>query len=205
MTGGNSTTCPSLANKWEVRAYGSRQQHRHCWHHLGLARKGAQSESCGVEFGVTDAEGEGGRRTVTHEFPQRDLPYVEDMGLATAKFTIQAFVLGSDYMDRRDKLKAALEKPGGGTLVHPWLGELQVAQGGPYKLRETAQDGGMAVFTLQFVRSDAPSNPTGTVNSSRSAKLFGSAAGSQACSSFDRAFTIAGRNLPGSSRRVLPW
>ena len=55
----------------------------------------------GVEFGVTDAEGEGGRRTVTHEFPQRDLPYVEDMGLATAKFTLQAFVLGADYMGVR--------------------------------------------------------------------------------------------------------
>lgn len=148
----------------------------------------------GVKFGVTDAEGEGGRRTVTHEFPQRDLPYVEDMGLATAKFTLQAFVVGSDYMDKRDKLKAALEKPGVGTLVHPWLGELQVAQGGPYKLRETAQDGGMAVFTLSFVRSDAPSSPTGTVNSSRSAKLFGSAAGSQACTSFDKAFTVAGQS-----------
>jgi len=148
----------------------------------------------GVEFGVTDAEGEGGRRTVLHEFPQRDLPYVEDMGLATAKFTLQAFVLGADYMDKRDKLKAALEKPGAGTLVHPWLGELQVAQGGPYKLHETAQDGGMAVFTLSFVRSDAPISPTGTVNSSRSAKLFGNAAGSQACSSFDKAFTITGQS-----------
>lgn len=148
----------------------------------------------GVEFGVTDAEGEGGRRTVLHEFPQRDLPYVEDMGLATAKFSIQAFVLGADYMDKRDKLKAALEKPGVGTLVHPWMGELQVAQSGPYKIHETAQDGGMAVFALQFVRSDAPSSPTGTVNSGRSAKLFGGAAGSQACASFDKAFTVAGQS-----------
>ena len=34
----------------------------------------------GVSFGVTADESEGGRRTVTHEFPQREAPYVEDLG-----------------------------------------------------------------------------------------------------------------------------
>ena len=34
----------------------------------------------GVPFGVTADESEGGRRTVTHEFPQRETPYVEDLG-----------------------------------------------------------------------------------------------------------------------------
>ena len=84
----------------------------------------------GVEFGVTDAEGEGGRRTVTHEFPQRDLPYVEDMGLATAKFTLQAFVLGADYMaiegdtTQNGKISSTGDQIAGGVsqINHPHTG-----------------------------------------------------------------------------------
>lgn len=105
----------------------------------------------GVSFGVTADESEGGRRTVTHEFPQREAPYVEDLGGAPRRFTVQAFVLGSDYMSRRDALEAALQQPGPGTLVHPWYGEVQVSQTAPYKVRHSAQDGGMAVFQLFFL------------------------------------------------------
>lgn len=145
----------------------------------------------GVPFGVTDAEAEGGRRTVLHEFPQRDMPYAEDMGMASAKFTLQAFVLGTDYMAARDRLRETLEKPGPGTLVHPWLGELTVCQAAPYKLRETAQDGGMAVFTLTFVRSEAAKSPAASVNQLRRAGALSSLVGNNACAVFDNAFCMA--------------
>ena len=118
----------------------------------------------GVSFGVTADESEGGRRTVTHEFPQREAPYVEDLGGAPRRFTVQAFVLGSDYMSRRDALEAALQQPGPGTLVHPWYGEVQVSQTAPYKVRHSAQDGGMAVFQLFFCRDTEPNSPAASVN-----------------------------------------
>lgn len=112
----------------------------------------------GVSFGVTADESEGGRRTVTHEFPQREAPYVEDLGGAPRRFTVQAFVLGSDYMSRRDALEAALQQPGPGTLVHPWYGEVQVSQTAPYKVRHSAQDGGMGPSSSSF--SAAIPSPT---------------------------------------------
>ena len=149
-----------------------------------------QASYRGAPFGVTDAESEGGRRTVLHEFPQRDMPYAEDMGMASARFTLQAFVLGPDYMAARDRLRGALEKPGPGTLVHPWLGELTVCQFAPYKLRETAQDGGMAVFTLSFVRSEAAKSPAASVNQARKASLLASIVGGKACVAFDRAISL---------------
>lgn len=145
----------------------------------------------GVEFGVSTDDKEAGRSTVVHQFPQRDLPYVEDMGAAPSRFVTQAFVLGADFMDRRDKLEQALMQPGPGTLVHPWYGELQVAQDGPYKVRHSADDGGMAVITITFVRAGDPANPTATVNSSRRAGVLASAAGSQACAAFDQTFAVA--------------
>lgn len=149
-----------------------------------------QASYRGASFGVTEAEAEGGRRTVLHEFPQRDMPYAEDMGLASAKFTVTAFVLGPNYMAARDQLREALEKPGPGTLVHPWLGELTVCQVAPYKLRETAQDGGMAVFTLSFVRSEAAKSPAASVNQGRKASLLASIVGGKACAAFDNAINL---------------
>jgi hypothetical protein len=146
----------------------------------------------GVSFGVTADESEGGRRTVTHEFPQREAPYVEDLGGAPRRFTVQAFVLGSDYMSRRDALEAALQQPGPGTLVHPWYGEVQVCQTAPYKVRHSAQDGGMAVFQLFFCRDTEPNSPAASVNQGLRARLEAGTAGLLACDSFDSVLRRAG-------------
>ncbi len=80
----------------------------------------------GMPFEVTASSIRAGRRTVVHEYPQRDKPYVEDIGRATRQITLEAFVVGDDYIVRAKKLLGAIEQPGAGTLVHPWLGEMRV-------------------------------------------------------------------------------
>lgn len=80
----------------------------------------------GVSFYVDSSDVSAGRRTVTHEFPQRDEPYTEDLGRAARQYRFEAFVLGDDCIEQAKKLRDALEKPGAATLVHPELGELQV-------------------------------------------------------------------------------
>lgn len=107
----------------------------------------------GVEFGVTKTADELGRRTVRHDFPQRDDPYVEDLGRAPRVVNVTGFVLGPDYMSRRDQLQEALDAPGPGTLSHPWYGTLTVNLLSA-RVEHSAADGGMAVFTLVFVRVD---------------------------------------------------
>ncbi len=107
----------------------------------------------GVEFGVTKASDDVGRRTVRHDYPQRDDPYVEDLGRAPRVISLTGFVLGEDYMTRRDDLQKALDTPGPGTLVHPWYGSVTVAVTSA-RVEHSASDGGMAVFTLAFVRVD---------------------------------------------------
>lgn len=147
----------------------------------------------GVSFGVTSDDKEGGRRTVVHEFPMRDEVYVEDLGAASTRFTVQAFVLGSDYMDQRDALEKALTEPGPGTLIHPWYGEITVSQFAPYKVKHTAQDGGMCVFTLSFARDAEPSAPSSAVNTQVRALDKSGMAGLMSCSAFDAAFSVAGQ------------
>ena len=87
----------------------------------------------GIHFDVDSATLSFGRRTVTHEFPQRDAPYVEDLGKATRQFSIQGFIVGDDFIDRSKRLIDKIESQVGtdrranhGKLVHPWLGSLEV-------------------------------------------------------------------------------
>lgn len=147
----------------------------------------------GVPFGVYADDKEGGRRTVVHEFPQREEVYVEDMGAATTRFTVQAFVLGPDYMSRRDELERVLSEPGPGTLIHPWYGEITVSPFAPYKVKHAAQDGGMCVFALSFALDAAPSSPASGVDRRGHALEKSGFAGRMSIRAFDAAFDVDGQ------------
>jgi prophage DNA circulation protein len=106
----------------------------------------------GIPFFVSSGTQTGGRRTVTHEFPRRNDPQVDDLGRATKTFSIDGYVLGADYMTQRDALIDALDDvEGPGELVHPFYGTISV-QAGPFSTTETTAQGGIAVFTIEFTR-----------------------------------------------------
>lgn len=130
----------------------------------------------GVPFGVIDSECAGGRRNALHEFPGKDVPYVEDLGKKARSYTVSAFVLGLDYMDKRDNLIAALEKKGPGILVHPALGEMYL-EALSFTVRESRDEGGMAGFTINFSETAPPLYPeevslSASVVSTESANLI---------------------------------
>lgn len=106
----------------------------------------------GVAFGVYGSADTFGRQTVTHVFPQAADPYSEDLGPAARFIEVQGFIVGADYMARRDKLIEVLNKPGGGELVHPWFGTLYVAPAAPAQVTHSAQDGGICLVQMRFVR-----------------------------------------------------
>jgi prophage DNA circulation protein len=108
----------------------------------------------GVEFFVNNVESTIGRRTVVHEFPGRNLPMVEDLGLMARRFSLDCYVLGEDYFDQRDALVREFELGGTGPLVHPYWGTMTVAVTGGVRIRETTAEGGMARISVNVVRSD---------------------------------------------------
>jgi prophage DNA circulation protein len=113
-----------------------------------------------VPFHVAVAEVSGGRRTVKHEFPGQSLPYVEDLGQKGRDFTVEGYVVGDDYLSLRDALLEALEAEGPGELVHPYHGRRRVAVVN-YRVRESSDSGGMAVFSIEFSETpDAPPQPS---------------------------------------------
>jgi len=123
----------------------------------------------GVPFKVDASDIGAGRRTQKNEYPQRDKPYVEDLGRATREISVTAFVVGEDYIDQANAVLGAIEEPGPGTLIHPWFGELTVSLDG---LARVSFDSalGQARISMSFIESGEltfPSSETSTQSASR--------------------------------------
>lgn len=88
----------------------------------------------GVSFEVVSSEFNFGRRNITHEYPQRDIPYTEDLGRLKRQFTVTGFIIGTDYIQLTKRLINTIEEPKKDSngivsackLIHPWLGTLNV-------------------------------------------------------------------------------
>lgn len=126
----------------------------------------------GVPFYVEAAERGGGRRTVRHEFPLRDQPFVEDMGRAARSFPVEGYVLGEGYVAQRDALISALEEAGPGELVHPAYGSRRVICSS-FRVRESTAEGGIARFGLEFEETEATAPaPVATVAAAAQVDAF---------------------------------
>ena len=104
-----------------------------------------------AEFFFRQADATVGRKTARHDYPLRDDAYIEDMGKRPREFTLDCYVIGPDYMDKRDALIAALEEDGPGLLVHPTMGMLWVNVLGDVRVTESTTEGGMCRFSIPFI------------------------------------------------------
>jgi prophage DNA circulation protein len=146
----------------------------------------------GVPFFVDSAETQVGRRTQTHEYPLRDRPYVEDLGLRTRTFAVEALVLGDAVFAARDRLLAAIDAPGPGVLVHPWLGERTVVCT-ESRLREATGEGGVARFTLTFTEAGINALPAATIDTRARVAIAADAALDECERAFAQSFDIKGQ------------
>jgi len=133
----------------------------------------------GAEFSVEDDEGTFGRRVQVHEYPARDKPFTEDLGRATRRLSINAYLVGDDFMDKRDRLIVAIETAGPGTLIHPFYGEMQGSIDGQVRVTHSTAEGRLCRVSFQFVESGELSFPvSGSATDSQltdSAGLFDNA------------------------------
>ncbi len=79
----------------------------------------------GVKFTAQVVEHGGGRRVVEHEVVDA-AGWGEDTGRQLRAFTVNAVVSGDKYLAASKKLDDALDLPGAGAFVHPFLGTLSV-------------------------------------------------------------------------------
>jgi len=109
----------------------------------------------GVPFWVDTGNQGGGRGVVAHEIPgSEDPPYAEDNGKKKRSFSVEGYVLGTEYETARDNLLTALEQRGPGELVHPYFGTRRVALD-TYGMKQVRTEGGRAIFTMEFIETSA--------------------------------------------------
>lgn len=104
----------------------------------------------GVEFHMPSSDTEAGRRIITVLFPGRDLVLHEDIGALPRRIAVEGVIVGDDYVRRAAALQAACEIAGPGTLVHPWLGEIQVVPAEPCRVQYSERELRVARFSVAF-------------------------------------------------------
>lgn len=118
----------------------------------------------GVPFLVRGTTTDFGRKTVSHEYPQRDDRFVEDLGKRPETYHIRAVLSGSGYFAQTSALNAACSAAGPGQLVHPFYGILLVACK-KCTLVEDLTSYGEALYDLDFeVTTQNPITPLASIN-----------------------------------------
>ncbi|MEO6217767.1 MAG: DNA circularization N-terminal domain-containing protein [Sphingomonas sp.] len=145
----------------------------------------------GVAFVTEQHEQSGGRRLVSHEFPQSEKPVLEDLGKKAGRFTLSCHIIGDGYMARADALSDALDAPGVGTLIHPWKGSMQVGVDN-YSRTDSTTDGGIAIFSIDFLESGLPAVPQPANDTSANATAAANDAADAAPDQFAARFSVDG-------------
>lgn len=145
----------------------------------------------GIAFEVDSTDLGAGRRTQLHEYPQRDKPWVEDLGRAARELSFEGFVVGPDYVAQANALLAALEEPGPGTLVHPWFGTLTVSLKELARVSFNAQLG-FARLSMSFVESGELAFPQAGSSTPSLSRIAAQNIETAAVADFANFFTVDG-------------
>jgi prophage DNA circulation protein len=108
----------------------------------------------GVPFFFEQDDEDGGRGLVVHLFPNRDDPFIEDLGENPRHFGGTAYVHGDDADAQAAALIRALASRGPGTLVVPLFGPLSV-RCLTFRRKHERDRLGIVAFELRFVREGA--------------------------------------------------
>jgi prophage DNA circulation protein len=82
------------------------------------------------------------------------------MGQAPSAFSLSGFVVGDDCYAQAIALRNASIQAGSGTLVHPWLGTVTVAQVSPPKMSVRKDLGRVVQIDFEFVQTGSSVYPS---------------------------------------------
>lgn len=112
-------------------------------------------------FHVETSTRAGGRRTVVHQYPKRNIPYAEDMGRDASRWSFTGYVIHGDHgfpgniLTQVAALNSALDADDAGLLQHPLLGTMLVMCE-RWSYRDQRERGGYFEYDMQFVEAGAP-------------------------------------------------
>jgi prophage DNA circulation protein len=80
----------------------------------------------GMPFCVRESSIIPGRKTAVHDYPNRDVVWVEDLGQRARIYAFRGFLVGDDVLTQQLNFVGAAEIAGPKPLVHPSIGTVQV-------------------------------------------------------------------------------
>jgi len=115
-----------------------------------------------VEFLYESGTTTGGRKTVVHEFVNKDNRFVEDLGKNPRSFSIVGIIHGAFYQSRKKQFEAVLaDKATIGILVHPTYGNINCKCTG-YSVVEDNRELGVARYEMTFLEAQPNVYPSST-------------------------------------------
>lgn len=110
----------------------------------------------GVVFQLEEVGGTRGRRGQETQYPYQDETDYDDLGRALREHSVTGFLIGPGWEAQRDALIKAVEQPGPGAFVHPWLGQL-TCRCRSMQESHSSSERGVFRFTLDLleVRADS--------------------------------------------------
>lgn len=143
----------------------------------------------GVDFFIRTSDLSTGRRSVLHEFPNRETPYTEDLGRISEGFEIVGHVIGDNYFEAKRRLQDVFTRKGPGELIHPFFGA-KIVQVGAVQISESNFEGAVAVFTAKFFEAGDNRFPKGTNDKGAILESAVDTATSEIKKDFDENFSI---------------
>ena len=104
----------------------------------------------GIPFYMPDSRHETGRRVRRFFFPGQDQTAFQDLGAFDGPMHITGLMVGDRYAHYGRLIDAAMRQPGPGTLVHPWLGELQMVLVRPARIVFSQRQMRVVSFEAEF-------------------------------------------------------
>ena len=133
---------------------------------MSIADKLLKGSYKGVEFFATSFTTGGGRKTVTHTFPNSDKQFIEDLGRIPRSYGMTLIIGGGDsYFVNRDNMVRVLEDGESGKLVHPIYGDIENIRVSDITVNETLTELGDGKITVVFKVSEGTGIPEKSGNS----------------------------------------
>ncbi len=107
----------------------------------------------GVTFYVKNDKGNYGRRIITHEYPNRDRPYNEDMGEKAQKYSVTGYVFGENWIGLKDAVVNACRAQGPALLNLPAEGPKLVVCNS-LSVSRSKDECGYFEFSMEFTSED---------------------------------------------------
>jgi len=102
----------------------------------------------GFKFLFLNESATAGKKTISHEYPNSDIRFTEELGKIPHKFSMVVIIHGT--IDKRIEFEDILSSEGFGQLIHPFYGVIDNVMSTTYTISSSQKEVGVFNFNINF-------------------------------------------------------